>query len=153
MKFKPIHLKHSHTINLNGRVESLFKLFTPEGERLWVAGWDPQFYFPDNEKTCEGTVFTTESEKRKTVWTCVRFDTENYSVQYVRTTIGSDTAIVSVKCNQIGNNKTEAEVSYDFTSLSVEGNKHLEKYTAEYFIDYINSWETEIHKYLNNKTI
>ena len=57
-------------------------------------------------------------------------------------------AVVSVKCSQIENDKTQAEVTYEFTSLSEEGNRFIEKFGGEHYKTFINSWETEINKYL-----
>lgn len=147
--FKPVHIKSTHTIKLNGRVEDTFKLFTAEGEKLWVKGWEPEFYYPETNRTKEGAVFVTSMHgDKKTIWTCVELDETKSSVKYVRTIPGNNTAIVSVKCLRGESDKTIVEVTYEITSLSEEGNTYTEDFIEEQYKNYINSWETEINKYL-----
>jgi len=143
--FKPVHLKRTHEIELNGKVENIFKLFTAEGEKFWAEGWDPEFYYPENETTVEGAVFVTSShENKQTVWTCVVFDESSWHVKYVR-------IIINVKCSSSGENKTKAEVTYEFTSLSEEGNVFVKSFTDEHYEKFIDSWEVEINNYLKTK--
>ena len=146
--FEAQHLKSTHGIELNGRVENVFKLFTAEGEKLWIKDWEPEFYYPETNKTETGTVFVTSNNGVKTIWTCVEFDEENNFVKYVRTIPDNNTAVISVRCSQIANDRTEAEVTYEFTSLSKEGNKSAEQFNGQNYKDYINWWEIHINKYL-----
>lgn len=48
-------------------------LFTPEGERSWVPGWDPVYATGAAGETA-GTVFTTTVDGLATIWTIVQID-------------------------------------------------------------------------------
>lgn len=149
--FNAVHCERTHSIKINTNVEKAFKLFTAEGEILWAEGWNPVFYFPESETTLEGSVFSTENNGIKTIWTCIEFDENNSAVKYIRTIPESNTAIVSVKCNFLDENNTMVDVRYNFTSLTESGNDHIERFTEEYYIEFINSWKKEIDEYLESK--
>src|SRR5438270_7773224 len=47
--------------------EQALALFTPEGERRWAEGWDPQYPEPGRRKG-PGAVFTTRHGGHETTW-------------------------------------------------------------------------------------
>lgn len=46
--FTPAHATRSAAIHLHAPADRVFPLFTPEGERLWVPGWNPRYLWPAN---------------------------------------------------------------------------------------------------------
>ena len=84
-------------------------LFTPDGEREWVPGWDPRF--PAGEDTSPGTVFLTHEA---THW--VIADRTPDSMRYARITPGVHAGTVEVRCEPLGD-ATRAHVTYDLTAL------------------------------------
>jgi hypothetical protein len=89
------------------------ELFTPEGERKWSAGWDP--VYPRQER-------------------CVR---------YARVTPGVAAGTVTVALEADGAGGTRAQVTYDLTSLSADGDARLADFDRAYDAD-IAEWETAI---------
>jgi hypothetical protein len=79
-------------------------LFTAEGERAWVPGWDPHQY--------DDAVFTTHDDR--TFWVTV--DQEPRRMRYARVTPGVHAGTVEVRCEPEGDH-TRAHVTYDLTPL------------------------------------
>ena len=69
-----------------------FKLFTAEGERLWVPGWAPEILGPLPQAT--GLVFLTGEGAERTIWTVVESDPARGLVRYSRVTPGSRAGFV-----------------------------------------------------------
>jgi Polyketide cyclase / dehydrase and lipid transport len=106
-------------------------LFTPEGERAWAPGWDPQF--PSGEETSPGTTFTTHGGR--TVW--VIADRTPDSMRYARITPGVHAGTVEVRCEPAGPG-TRAHVTYDLTAL---GDRATVDHFAEGFPAMLADWE------------
>ena len=56
-------------------------LFTPEGERVWEPGWNPQYPAGDPSEA-PGTVFTTAAHSSETIWVIVEIDRSEGSATY-----------------------------------------------------------------------
>jgi hypothetical protein len=146
-QFKANHLSRSHAIVLNGPPETVFPLFTPLGEKLWIKEWNPEFFHPTLGKTQEGMVFTTTHQNEKSYWSLISYDPVRYLVRYARVTPTSRFGFVEVSCETQGQ-KTRATVTYTFTALTEAGNAYLESFTETSYQQMIDSWQTQINTYL-----
>ena len=72
-------------------------LFTPEGERDWVPGWDPVYSTADASEAA-GTVFTTDHGSVKTIWLILEVDRIQCKAAYALVTSGHHAGIVKVSC-------------------------------------------------------
>ena len=54
-------LSRTTKINVNESIEKVFPLFSPLGEKKWIAGWDPTFIYPTTGKFEENLIFKTDS--------------------------------------------------------------------------------------------
>ncbi len=63
--------KGSFTLPL--QPEQAFDLFTAEGERRWVDGWDPEI-LSDCGALEPGAVFLTDEGGEQTIWTVIAAD-------------------------------------------------------------------------------
>jgi hypothetical protein len=116
------------------------ELFTPEGERRWVDGWDPRY--PEAQRR-EGTgaVFTTEHAGHQTTWIMV--DHTPAMVRYARVTEGVTAGTVSVEVVASDERSTQVLVTYDLTALTAAGERWLEAFVADYE-SAIGGWSTAI---------
>lgn len=146
--FTARHIRRAHSIVLNALPETIFPLFTPAGEKLWVNDWNPEFFHPSSGETQEGMVFTTDHNSEKTLWSLVEFDPARYFMRYARVTPESRFGFVEVFCEPIDSARTRATVTYIFTALTEAGNSYITEFTAERYRQMINSWQTEINAYL-----
>lgn len=96
--------------------DEAISLFTPEGERRWAEGWDPQYR---EAGRCEGpgAVFTTARGETHTTWIMVDQRPEGVH--------------------------TRVRVTYDLASLTPAGEAWLESFERDYE-DMIGSWSAEI---------
>ena len=99
--------------------ETAMPLFTAEGERRWVPGWDP--YYPGGH----GDVWVTGA----TTW--VTTDRTATSATYARVTPGDTAGFVRVSCTAVSGG-TEVEVSYDLTATGPDGEERLPAFEAGY---------------------
>jgi hypothetical protein len=115
-------------------------LFTPEGERAWAPGWDPEF--PVRQRTQgAGTVFVTKHAEDVTTWIMV--DHDEGGVRYARVTPGATAGTVAVTVVEGAPTRTRVQVRYDLTALSADGARWLEGFAAD-FVAYIAHWEAAI---------
>lgn len=151
--FKPEHYSNTRVITLNGNINEIFPLFTPEGEVYWVEGWTYDTIYAEKETTHKGMIFTTKSpylNEEKMHWIVSKFDEENYDAEY---TVFSHhvVIVVYVNCRAAGD-KTEAEITYTLTGLTDAGNEAARGKTEDAaFTEYMNEWEVSINNYLEKE--
>jgi polyketide cyclase/dehydrase/lipid transport protein len=120
--------------------QQAMELFTAEGERRWVDGWDSQY--PDaDRREGPGAVFTTEHAGHQTTWIMVDHGPE--SVRYARVTHGMTAGTVAVDVVESDEHSTRVRVTYDLTALSSAGESWLDAFDADYD-SAIGGWATEI---------
>ena len=124
-----------------------FKLFTAEGERLWVPGWSPEILGALPQ--APGLVFLTGEGAERTIWTVIESDSVRGLVRYSRVTPGSRAGLVEVRVTGEGD-RSRVEVTYDLTALSPEGDEALEAYSAPRFVEMLANWETLIAAFLDS---
>jgi len=108
--------------------DAAIELFTPEGERRWVAGWDPSYPGGDESVFLTGT----------TTWVTV--ERSDRVRRYARVTPGVQAGTVSVRCEPDGAG-TVATVGYELTALGPDAD--LAAFAAGYD-DFLAGWEREI---------
>jgi len=143
----PTHGFRSHSERRTGSfhietsIDVAFPLFTPEGEKAWAKGWNPEYVFPADGRTTQGMVFRTEHSGPKT-WVMTLYDPPNHRAEYAN--FSSDLVIqVSVNCRSEGNS-TAVEVSYVHTGLTESGNKLVDDYTQERHDQQMQHWKQSI---------
>lgn len=146
----PLRLTRSATIRLNAPPATVFSLFTPLGERLWIPDWNPTIIYPPSGDIELNAVFTTaHPEGPPTVWTVVEAAPEQFRVAYVRVAPISHVARITVQCADEPPAATRATVSYVFTGLTEQGNAVVARYTESHFQQWIQGWEVAINEYLD----
>jgi hypothetical protein len=120
--------------------QEAMELFTPEGERRWADGWDPQYLEPDRREG-PGAVFTTGHGGHQTTWIMV--DHGPTKVRYARVTHGMTAGTVAVEVIESGAHSTRVRVTYDLTALTSAGETWLEAFDADHDTA-IGGWSTEI---------
>ena len=146
--FSPRHHKVSHRISLPLPADEALELFTPEGERLWIADWNPRHFHPANGETMEGMVFTTGEGSELTFWTLIEFDIVRHRLRYSRVTPGSRSTVVQVDCIPRGDHFCDVEVSYSLTGLSGVGNATIDAFVGAAYVAMIEGWRERIVMHL-----
>ena len=125
------------TISVPFPVEEAMALFTARGERRWVEGWDPKFPAGEPADEDEGTVWVTVAGERSTYWVVAAKEVDR--VRYARTTPGFAAGTVEVRLRDSDGQETEADITYDLTALTAEGDAELDDF-ASGFHEEIGSW-------------
>ena len=121
--------------------------FTPEGERAWAPGWDPQY--PTGEATeTPGTVFVTSHGGEHTIWTIHSIDRERCTAAYTRHNAGKWAGTVIVRCRDLGSRRCEVTVDYDTTILSGADPAILHQFDHGPFEEMMNRWSEAIGRTL-----
>jgi hypothetical protein len=142
------HEKVTHRITLPLAASEAIELFTPEGERLWIADWNPRYFHPANGETLEGMVFTTGEGEELTYWTVVDFDLPGLRARYARVMPGSRSTIVEINCYEDGEAQCQVEVTYALTGLSNAGNDLIDAFVGEAYPAMIEGWKDKIMDHL-----
>ena len=139
--FRSHSAKRTGSFHIEASIDLVFPLFTPEGEKAWAAGWNPQYVFPADGRTTQGMVFRTQHSGPKT-WLMTLYDPAHHRAEYAN--FSSDLVIqVSVNCRSEGKS-TVAEVSYVHTALTDSGNKLADDYTQEHHDQQMQHWKQSI---------
>ena len=144
-------VSHTETFRLDQPVEILFPLFSAEGEKLWVPGWDYE-NISGSDGMHEDFIFLTKahdhsSADQDTIWLVKCYDPETYFVQYYRVEPGQKVGLVTVRCIEVDQSITDVEVTYEYTALSEIGMKFLEHFSADHYQEFIGSWKTLLLDY------
>ena len=138
------------TIELPGPPDEMFPLFTAEGERLWVAGWEPEYVYPLSGEAMSNMVFKTTQGDSETIWTTIAYNAEQRRVAYVNVTPDEKVTRIDVECDAAGDGGTLARVSYTLTALTEQGEQAVTRLTEEAYRERMEGWQTAIHYWLEH---
>lgn len=124
--FTAAHIERTGAVRVNAPLEQAFQFFTPDGERLWVPGWSPEYLHPRGGPQREGAVFRTNADGEETWWMVTRYDPAAGSAEYARVTPGSRMGTVSIRSSAESASTTTVHVTYRMTALTPSGNAALE---------------------------
>ena len=145
-------ISHTNAFELDQPIADVFPLFSPEGEKAWVPGWDYENVMGEAE-LCEDYVFVTRSHDHATtdaIWLVKRYVPEAWLIQFYRVEPGVKVGVVTVQCSKMDESKTQVQVTYAYTPLSDKGQKFLDGFTSEYFKQYIEEWKELLLKYFES---
>lgn len=144
------HIERRHTILVPLPVENAFPLFTPAGEKLWLAEWAPEFLHPADGRTETGMVFRTNHGGEETLWSCIGFKPEQHRIRYVRVSPATRFATLSVHCTAASPATTRVEITYAITALTPDGMRMLDAMTPVEFARNIEQWAEKIARFATN---
>lgn len=128
--------------------DTAFPLFSPEGEREWVKGWDPTAVFPDRIEFARDTVFREGKGEEEAVWTIVDADWQTHRAEYVRLAPHSHAARIVVKIEPLGAERSNVVVSYTITVFGEHGANHLAAFSEAAYAAKMRDWQLRISAYL-----
>ncbi len=136
-------VSHSRSFTIDQPVDRLFPLFSAEGEKHWVPGWD---YINIMGRTThqEDDVFLTETHdhaSRVAIWLVKRHEPQRHFVQFYKVEPDDKVGVISVNCTAREPSSTKVTVAYRYIGLSEQGNEFIEGFTAEAYTGFIGEWE------------
>jgi hypothetical protein len=139
-----VHIERSGEFTLPLPLAHAFPLFSPEGERAWVDGWDPVYLHPTHPSNAPGTVFRTTHGGEETLWLILGYDPRHGTAEYGRFTPGSRLGIVRVQCAEDGPSQARVTVTYSLTGLTTAGNSTLSALTPARYSTMLREWQVAI---------
>jgi hypothetical protein len=146
-------IKHSRKFKLNQPIDTLFPLFSAEGEKLWVPGWDYENVMGSTDLH-EDYIFLTQNHDHASsnaIWLVKRYEPDKYHVQFYKIEPNDKVGIISVQCLSIDESITEVEVSYHYIGIDEKGDEFINKFTPEEYTRFIDEWEQLLLKYFESK--
>jgi hypothetical protein len=131
--------------------DTAFPLFSPEGERHWVAGWNPTPVFPDTIEFACDTVFRTGSGDEEAVWTIIEADWQTHRAEYVRVASQSHSARIVVKVEPLEAGRSKATVTYTITAFGKNSADLLAAFAEEAYATKMHDWQKQISAYLKGQ--
>ena len=146
-------IKHTEQFKINRPIEILFPLFSAEGERLWVPGWDYENIMGSTDLH-EDYVFLTKNHDHAStdaIWLVKKYEPETFLVQFYKVEPENKVGIITVRCNKITKCVTQVEVSYEYISLSKAGDEFIESFTSTEYKTFISEWKNLLENYFESR--
>ena len=131
--------------------DTAFPLFSPEGEREWVKGWNPEPVFPHEIEFSRDTVFRQGSGDEEAVWTIVDADWQTHRAEYVRLAPASHSGHIVVKVDPLDAAHSRVTVSYTVTAFGEHAPNLLASFSEKAYAAKMRDWQEEISSYLENR--
>ncbi len=146
------HKKFEAQFEIEQRAEVLFPLFSAEGEKLWVPGWN-YIDVSGSKELYEDYIFMTSNHDFATtnaIWLVKRYDPEHLYVQFYKVEPEDKVAVVSVQCEPISITRTRVTVGYDYTSLSQKGEDFIHDHGQTDYEAFIGEWKLLLERYFDS---
>jgi hypothetical protein len=142
-------VKHIGDFQMDQPIDVLFPLFSAEGEKYWVPGWDYKNIMGSTELH-EDYIFVTENHDHAAsdaIWLVKRYDPDSHHVEFYKVEPEEKVGIIIVKCTAISQSKTDVRVSYEYIALSEVGNQFVTSFTELEYEEFIGQWKLLLDKY------
>ncbi|HKV82086.1 MAG TPA: hypothetical protein VJP02_28315, partial [Candidatus Sulfotelmatobacter sp.] len=121
-----------------------FTLFSPEGEREWVPGWNPIAVYPETIAFTANTVFRLGQGSEESVWTILEADSQRHHAEYVRIAPASHAARINIKIEPVSPNRSHVIVSYTVTAFGEHTSTVLESFSEGAYAQRMREWQQQI---------
>jgi hypothetical protein len=147
-------VEHSKKFSIHQSIEILFPLFSAEGEKYWVPGWDYENIMGSTDLH-EDYIFLTKAHDHAStdaIWLVKKYDPDSYFVQFYKVEPKDKIGVITVQCMEVEKNLTEVEVTYKYTGLSDKGNEFIVTFDQVQYEEFINEWESLLIAYFQSKS-
>lgn len=145
-------IKHTAHFEINQPIDNLFPLFSAEGEKLWVPGWDYENVMGTNELH-EDYIFLTKNHDHAStdaIWLVKKHEPESHHVQFYKVEPEDKVGIVTIQCTTINQSATKVEVSYEYIGLRKKGDEFIKGFTPAAYKTFIAEWRRLLESYFES---
>lgn len=142
-------VSHTQAFDIAQPIARLFPLFSPEGEKLWVLGWDYDNVMGTTELS-EDYVFLTKAHDHAAtdaIWLTKQYRPHDGLVEFYKVEPGDKIGVVTVECTAQGADNTRVTVTYKYIALSPSGERFLAEFTESAYAAFIGEWQTLLERY------
>jgi hypothetical protein len=131
------------SFELDTSADKALLFFTPQGEKAWVKGWNPEPVYPPQTEVVFQTnaVFRVNEDSEHSLWTIVEANFERHVAEYVYVVEGVRLSRVRVDVEPRGANRSRVRVHYVHTATSEKGIQFLASVTEQAFAQKMLSWQ------------
>jgi hypothetical protein len=148
-------ISHTKTFEMAYPIAELFPLFSPEGEKYWVPGWDYENVMGTTELS-EDYVFLTKTHDHGTtdaIWVVKKYDPQSHLVQFYKIEPEDKIAVVTVECTELEAERTKVEVTYKYMALSATGEMFISEFSESAYEEFIGEWQRLLSNYFESKNV
>ena len=145
-------VKHTLDFKINQPIDILFPLFSAEGEKLWVPGWDYENIMGTSDLH-EDYIFLTKNHDHAStdaIWLVKKYKPESYFVQFYKVEPEDKVGIISVQCTKMDESLTQVEVSYEYIGLSKNGDEFIASFSSTKYKEFIAEWNSLLVNYFES---
>jgi len=146
-------VKHTLDFKISQSIDILFPLFSAEGEKLWVPGWDYENIMGTSDLH-EDYIFLTKNHDHAStdaIWLVKKYKPESYFVQFYKVEPEDKVGIISVQCTKMDESLTQVEVNYEYIGLSKNGDEFIESFSSTKYKEFIAEWNILLVGYFESK--
>lgn len=146
-------VKHTADFQISQPIEVLFPLFSAEGEKLWVPGWDYENIMGSSDLH-EDYIFLTKNHDHVStdaIWLVKRYKPEIHFVQFYKVEPEDKVGIITVRCKKTNESLTQVEVGYEYIALSKKGDKFIESFSTAAYEAFIGEWNNLLISYFESR--
>jgi hypothetical protein len=146
-------VSHIKAFEMAVPVADLFPLFSPEGEKAWVPGWDYENVMGTTE-LFEDYVFLTKTHDHgaaDAIWLVKKYDPGSHFVQFYKIEPGVKVGIVTIQCTELEPSRTKVQVAYRYLALSPGGEAFVSEFSESAYEVFIGEWQTLLSDYFASK--
>lgn len=131
--------------------DAALRLFSPEGERHWVKGWNPQPVFPEKIEFRRDSVFRQGEGEEEAVWTIIDADWKTHRAEYVRVATTSHTAHILVAIESVASEHCRVTVSYTITAFGAHRQHLIDVFSETAYAAKMSNWQRWIIECLERR--
>lgn len=142
-------VKHTADFQIDQPIDILFPLFSAEGEKRWVPGWDYENIMGYSDLH-EDYVFLTKNHDHAStdaIWLVKQYKPESYFVEFYKVEPEDKVGIVTVQCKKMNESLTRVEVGYEYIGLSKKGDDFIENFSSSEYQAFIAEWKSLLLRY------
>ncbi len=142
-------VKHTESFEIAQPVDKLFPLFSAEGEKLWVPGWDYENIMESTDLHEDYVFVTTDHDhaSEKAVWIVKSYKPDSHLIELYKVEAKNKVGVIKIQCESKGEMLTEVEVTYSYIGLSDEGNQFVSQFTNSKYSEFIEEWKELLDKH------
>ena len=122
---KPNRVKREYAQTLCAAPEVVFPLLCPVEEEKWVPGWAPEYVVSSSGVVELDCIFQTAGSPHSSVWIVSRYEPEKLHLEMYKVTPGHTVGKLQIQLSATGPDATQADISYEYTSLGSSGDTLL----------------------------
>jgi hypothetical protein len=130
-----------------GAAKALY-FFTPEGERAWASGWNPEPIYPAQTAVAfnANSVFRLDHDGERSLWTVLEADSREYAAEYICVVEGVRVSRVRVHIQPLGKTRCRVHVRYVHTATSDKGLHFVASLTERSYARKMLEWQRMVSR-------